>query len=665
MSLMSELKRRKVFKVGAAYLVVAWLVVQAASIAFPTFEAPPWALRVFIFVVLLGLPVALVLAWTLEVTPEGVKVDRAPIGNTRMFAIAGVLVLLAVGWYFKGMPALREEPAATAATPGWATGGNAQRRLAVLPLANFSPDPNNAFFADGLHDDMLTALSRMQGVAVISRTTMQSFKDSRKKLAEIAGEIGATHVLEGAVRRDALRVRLTVQLIDAGTDDHLWAETYDRPLEESLTLQTAVAKQVAAAMQVALPEERDAAPPTANPTAYDLYLRAQLAGAPWQHDDALAYLDVALLLDPGFALARAKRARQAAVTIWFDETRRAQLLPRLESDLAQLRREAPDLVELGVADAIHTYYIERDYPGALAGIEKVLTRDPTNREALDTHGFLLRRLGRNPDALPIIQRVAALDPSNSGAVLNLAETLAFLRRYREAIEVLDAGLERMPNQWQLAARRADSRYALTGDVDQLGKDNEALRGRMPEEAWQGRRWSRAEPSPERLAYFASLGDGWSKSPGGGLFPRALDLAWEADFLGETAQRDRYAAQAEAMYATLEPAVRARGLILASSAQLLALQGRREAAIAEAEAALETSLRSKDVLFHAFVRLGVAIALARVGEAERSLNHLEALVADSVLRQDNIRDHPHLRKALGDQPRYQALLQKIEAGFEKP
>jgi tetratricopeptide (TPR) repeat protein len=351
--------------------------------------------------------------------------------------------------------------------------------------------------------------------------------------------------------------------------------------------------------------------------------------------------------------------------IWFDETRRAQLLPRIESDLVQVRREAPDLVELGVAEAIHTYYIERDYPGALAAIEKVLARDPTNREALESHGVLLRRVGRYSEALPILQRIAALDPNNPGAINNLKDTLNFMRRYREAIAVLEAGLQRMPNQWQLAADWADERYALSGDVAQWEKDIEALRDRLPEDEWQFRRWERAEPSPERLAYYAALGDGWIKSPGGALFPTAIELAWEADMFGDTAQRDRYAAQAEAMYATLEPAVRARAMILSRSAQLLALQGKREAAIAESQAALESSLRSKDQAFHAWVQLGVAIALARAGEAEQSLDQLEALVANSVIKPVDIRDNQPLRKSLADHPRYQALLLTIEAGFERP
>jgi TolB-like protein len=173
-----------------------------ATSVLPLYDTPAWFLRAFVLIVSLGFPIALVMAWMLEVTPEGIKADVPTAGSKRMFAIAAVLAALALGWDFRGdLP------------PARAPAG--QLRLAVLPLSNFSPDPDNAFYADGLHDDILTSLSRLHGVEVISRTSMQTFKGSTLTLSEIAAKLGATQVLEGSVRRETDRVRLTVQLIAA------------------------------------------------------------------------------------------------------------------------------------------------------------------------------------------------------------------------------------------------------------------------------------------------------------------------------------------------------------------------------------------------------------------------------------------------------------------
>ncbi len=653
MSLLKELQRRSVFKVAAAYLVVAWLVIQVAATVSPQLALPDWAPRLITLLVLLGFPVALVLAWVFDVTPEGIKADPAPVGNKRVFATAAVLAAFALGWFYRG----------DIAQVG---GGDGQKRLAVLPLANFSPDPANAFFADGLHDDLLTALSRMNGVEVVSRTTMQTFKDSKKKLSEIAGEVGATQVLEGSVRRDGTRVRLTVQLIDARSDDHLWAETYDRPLADALTLQNEVAQAVAKAMKVAIASGADDAPPTANPAAYDLYLKARLT---LDYAAQLALLDSALLLDPGFTQARAMRAFIACYRVWFDETLSASLVPQVEADIARVRAERPDLLELGIAEAQHLYYIKRDWPAALTKIEAVLARDSNDAAAHRVHGFLLRRLGRVGDATAAMQRNVALDPGNPIAQSSYIDMLQFAGRVRDAIGVLDAFIAKRSvdgaNLATFQGFRSFLVYRLTGDRARFQADIEVARSVATDQAaWLAQRYLAQDPSAERIAYYKTRTAAFQPSEDGALYPSALDIALDADYLGDAAERDRALGEAAKAYATVPPAVLARPFSMAFHAWFLALRGERAAALAEAERALAAATPKLDATATAGVSEIIAPLFAREGETERALDLVEATLANPSSFKEGLLHDPVLRKHLASVPRYQALMKQIEARFEK-
>ena len=237
MSMMSELKRRSVFKVGAAYLVVGWLVVQAASILFPLFEAPAWALRVFVLVIFLGFPVALVLAWVFDVTPEGVKVDAGREGSWKFYAVAGVVMALALGWYFYGQPATR------AVAPD-------QRSIAVLPFVNMSGDAENEYFSDGISEEILNQLAKMPELRVAARTSSFSFKGGKLEIPDIARELQVRLVLEGSVRKQGNTVRITAQLIDAEGGFHLWSETYDRDLKDIFAVQDEIARAIAKQLQL-------------------------------------------------------------------------------------------------------------------------------------------------------------------------------------------------------------------------------------------------------------------------------------------------------------------------------------------------------------------------------------------------------------------------------
>jgi TolB-like protein len=299
MSLLAELQRRSVFKVGAAYLVVGWLVVQAASIAFPTFQAPDWALRVFIFVVMVGFPIALVIAWAVELTPEGIKLDAAPTGNKRMFGVAAGLFALAVAWFYLGAGRGPSTPDGVDAI--------AARSIAVLPFQNMSGDKENEYFSDGISEEILNSLAQMPGLKVAARTSSFSFKGQAREIPDIARELEVRMVLEGSVRKQGDRVRITAQLIDASKGFHVWSNTYDRELKDIFAIQGEIAQAIADELQVKLAATHDdGKADTEDLVAYDEYLRGMQL---WQAREepnlreAERLFRSALKRDPDFAKA--------------------------------------------------------------------------------------------------------------------------------------------------------------------------------------------------------------------------------------------------------------------------------------------------------------------------------------------------------------------------
>src|SRR6267143_5403211 len=318
---LTELKRRKVYRVAVAYAIVAWLLIQAASILFPTFEAPPWVMKVFVTAVILGLPVALILAWAFELTPEGIRREeevapresKEPKAGRKWTAIivaAAVLAaaLLAFQFARTRKPATAELPKQTAPA------GNTDKSVAVLPFENLSSDKENAFFAQGIQDEIITTLSRIGGLRVISRTSTARYSSAPENLPEIARQLRVSNVLEGSVQKAGDRVHINVQLIRANDDAHLWAQSYDRQLTDIFGVEAEVAKSIADSLQATLsPQEkaRVETKPTTNADAYVLYLRARDYQTRPDNllQDFKAAIDLyeqAIKLDPNFALAHAR-----------------------------------------------------------------------------------------------------------------------------------------------------------------------------------------------------------------------------------------------------------------------------------------------------------------------------------------------------------------------
>src|SRR5437762_8002061 len=308
----SELKRRNVYKVGIAYIVAGWALSQGIAQVFPVFDIPNWIIRLIVLLIILGLPIALVLAWTFEITPQGIKrteiADAMPAAaRKKKHAWIYVVIiggLVSIGLFFLG------RYSAITATVAPVSG----KSIAVLPFENLSEDKANAYFADGIQAEILTRLARIADLKVISRTSTQQYQSKPANLDEIARQLGVANILEGSVQKAADQVRVNVQLVNVQTGSQLWAETYDRKLSDIFVLESEIAKKIAESLQAKLTgreEQALAARPTDNPQAYDAYLRGLVFEARSNYSSdalfkAIDFYDLAVRLDPNFALAWAR-----------------------------------------------------------------------------------------------------------------------------------------------------------------------------------------------------------------------------------------------------------------------------------------------------------------------------------------------------------------------
>src|SRR5947199_2334952 len=308
----AELKRRKVFKVGAAYLVVAWLAVQAASIGFPAFDAPPWALRIFILIALLGFPIAVVEAWVFDLTPEGIKLDSRASGSNPLIVAAALLIVLELGWYFYGKPSFRK---GDVTTPSVAD----RNSIAVLPFANMSGKTEEDYFSDGMTEELLNVLAKVPQLKVVAHTSVFQFKEKGGDIREIGRKLGVTNIVEGSVRRDGPEARLTAPLVRRAAGFHIWSETYDRRLERVFALQDEIAQRIGAALKLSL---GISAPVPArapiDPEAYDEYLKGRALLR--QRQDlpaAIAHFKKAVTKAPEFAAAWSSLSLTYEVSFWY------------------------------------------------------------------------------------------------------------------------------------------------------------------------------------------------------------------------------------------------------------------------------------------------------------------------------------------------------------
>jgi TolB-like protein/Tfp pilus assembly protein PilF len=452
----SELKRRNVYKVAVGYGVVGWLVVQVATSVLPTFHAPDWAAQTLIVLVLLGFPVALVIAWAFEMTPEGMKRTEnispgqaLPQWSRRKFAAVFVtLALVAAG--LLGWQLLRTKILLPASEPTAVSAPIPEKSVAVLPFENLSSDKENAYFADGIQDEILTRLATIADLKVISRTSTTRYKSKPEDLKTVSQQLGVSNILEGSVQKAGDKVRVNVQLIDARSDSHLWAKSYDGEAKDIFALETEVSQQVADALRARLsPAEtqRLADAPTSSSEAYDLFLKAEFearaAESSLESGDferADVFYRQALELDQNFALAHARRVMNAMQRHWYIDHLTAAGLQPIQDEAERALQLAPNLPEAHIARGVVYYFGHRQYEEALAEFRSAIRLQPNNARAFEFSSYVYRRLGRWNESLAQLKTSLEQDPRNFILLGETGVTYNSLRMWKDAHEYAQRAL---------------------------------------------------------------------------------------------------------------------------------------------------------------------------------------------------------------------------------
>ena len=473
MSLLAELKRRNVFRVGAAYAVLAWLLMQVADLLFPLFGAPDWALRIFIIVLMLGLPVALLVSWVFELTPEGLKRDKdvdrsasiASVTGRRLDRVIIVALVIALGYFVwerqaRIEPAAQPNPGPVAEVAATAPG---KRSIAVLPFVNMSADPENEYFADGLSEELLNQFAQIPDLQVAGRTSSFSFKGKNEDLRVIGNSLDVANVLEGSVRRQGDKVRVTAQLIRVEDGFHLWSNTYDRTMDDVFVIQDDIASNVATALKIVLDDRSWQRMQDAGVRNVDAFIEFQKGRELFDlaHGGVdlmgllrkgIVHFDRAIELFPDFAAAYWQKSDYYGHIIIeptsTDEERAAALrdLREVLDNAWRLSGDSPRQALVAFDRALFS----DDWTPIRDRIEKALATtgcpEPTWIEIATGVGYA-------GPALELWDRYQRCEPFSMSAPLKRAAALVFLGRQNEALQVLDDAEVRLGNNAWLAGTR--------------------------------------------------------------------------------------------------------------------------------------------------------------------------------------------------------------------
>jgi TolB-like protein/Flp pilus assembly protein TadD len=438
----AELRRRNVYKVAIAYAIVGWLLVQVATQVFPFFEIPNWGVRLIVLFIVIGFPVALIIAWAFELTPEGIKrTDQIEPGqrsrNRAWIYVVVIAGAISVSLFFLGRYTSSKQSAELPA-----------KSIAVLPFENLSEDKANAYFADGIQEEILTRLAKIADLKVISRTSTQRYQSKPANLSEIAKQLGVANILEGSVQKAGDSVRVSVNLIQAASDSHLWADTYDRKLTDIFAVESEIAKTIADTLQAKLTGSEQhaiAARPTENTEAHQLYLKGRFF---WNKRTALdlrksiEYFNQAIEKDPKYSLAYADLAQAWVLLPGYNGGAPNDCFPQAEAAarkaLALDANSADAHAALGAVKAIYDF----DFAGSIPEYERAIQLNPNDATAhhwLANHA--LSALGQSENEIAEMKRALELDPLSLIINANLGWAYIYARRFDEAIAQLRKTVE--------------------------------------------------------------------------------------------------------------------------------------------------------------------------------------------------------------------------------
>ena len=628
----AELKRRNVYRVAVAYAVVGWLLIQIATQVFPFFDVPNWAVRLVVLLLAAGFPVALVLAWAFELTPQGIQLTKGPAEEqprkrrTARPIFWSLVALGAVAGLLLSLHFFRAQPIASASPT---TG---KKSVAVLPFENMSEDKANAYFADGMQDEIITRLAKIGDLKVISRTSTLPYRGKPEKISEIARQLGVGHVVEGSVQRVADRVRINVQLIDAGTDDHLWAELYDRNVADVFEVQSEVATKIANSLQAKLSgreQQAIAAKLTENVAAYDAYLRGiDLSSRAGQNPDdmhrAVEAFTEAVRLDPEFSQAWAllSGVSSALYIQHLDRSPARQELARSAAETAT--RLAPDSPETLIANAYYRYQVLRDYAGARELFERVRREVPSSSEALAALARIARRESRWKDSIRLFEEAAKLNPRDAHLAMDRAWTSSMVRDYAATLEMIERAQAIVPHDVDVLMNKVWF-FHWRGDLPAaralLEKTDSQAKTALPtanQLLYERRYAEAARVVEERLASTEPLS--------------AIDRAISRQFVSwlralmndvEGATKGYLAAKPD-----LEKLAREQPeniFVSGALAQVEAGLGNKEAALREGERAMAALPATEDAVYGPVAEETMAVVETMVGEHDRAVERIERLL----------------------------------------
>src|SRR5437773_7175262 len=655
-----ELRRRKVYRVAAAYIIAAGFIIQIGSAVFPAWELPNWAFRLVVVLLLVGFPIALILAWAYDVTPQGICATPAPgmpVARRRrnLIMLIGIGVIISAGAGFFLLPR--------------ASARKIDKSIAVLPFQSLSDEKENAYFADGMQDDILTNLSKIGDLKVISRMSVMSYRgDAVRNAREIGKALGVATLLEGSVRRAGNRVRVNVQLINANNDEHIWAEDYDRDLTDVFAIQTDLAQKIVYTLQAKLSPNEKARldrQPTQDPDAYLLFVQAHdyANRTDMFHDTSLKaepLFEQAIKLDPNFSLAYAGLSMlESWVYHSFDPLPARREKARLNADAAL--RLQPDLPEGHLALGFSYYYGDRDYQRALAEFEIAKRGLPNEAQAYMAIGAIQRRQGKWIESTANLEKAAALDPKNVSILCNLGYSYMAQRNFEAADKIFDRAIVAEPQSLQATGMKAAVAVQWTGDLSAVEKQ-----------------FSSVPPGadPEGLITWLRVGILTLERK----FPEALQVVQQ--FLGETLASATTAPCPKAFLegmlyryqgddekarvafdharAVAEKLVREAPQNSARHGQLgvvLAALGQREEAINEGKRAVELLPESQDAFDGPQATASLAQIYAWTGEFDEAFRLLDHLLdVQNVLTVPMLKLEP-IWDPLRKDPRFQALIDK--------
>jgi len=625
-----EVKRRKVYRVAAAYIIAAGGIIQLASATFPAWELPNWSLRLVILLLLVGFPIALILAWAFDITAQGIQATpETTVPRTRrrrniiMLIATGIVISAATGFFVLPRVAAHK----------------VDKSIAVLPFENLSDEKENAYFADGVQDDVLTNLSKIGDLRVISRTSVMQYRGRPTNLREIGKALGVSNILEGSVRRSGNKVRVNVQLIDANTDEHIWANDYDGDVTDVFALQSDLAREIANALQAKLsPAEKSqmTRKPTENGEAYLAFVQA--------HDLSCAMEDLtrlkqseqlyqrAIELDPNFALAL---ARYSQLESWMVRTHDASSDHREKARTLAERalHLQPELPEARLALGFSHYYGDNNYEAALKEFEIAKRGLPNEPEVYLAIGAIQRRQGKWAESTANLEKAARLNPKDTWPLHNLALNYQMQRDFDAANKTVDRALQINPQAiglWEIKVKLAIAEkgdFSVYEQAMEKGKsfnvsDEQRLQliGNEANLLLLQRKYDQLLQLGEKFP-----DDSFAAAPGS-LAMKYFAIGIAKKGLGDdTAARTALVKAKNILEAQLKQKPDDADLHV-GFAKILAWLGEKDAAIAEAQRAVDLRPESKDAFQGPEITEQVAQVYTILGDNARAIELLDTLLS---------------------------------------